>query len=386
MDDVVHRISRRFEEYTTLVSSFLINSILYRRKAMASADIRRVVIIRLDHIGDVILSMPAVANLRAHFPQAHIAMVVNSTAVPIASCFPQVDEVLHYDARYFDRTDRGRSFNFAGGMSFAREMRKRDYDLIVDLRGSFASLLFALIAKSRHRVDRGTYLVQRKLGAASVASEHEAGVNLDILALAGVPARTQELSLKIPRAELDSADSMLEALRESAPHSPIVVIHSGSPTPLKRWSAARYAQLARRLHREYDARIVLVGGREDNQAQPIVSAMTGQVTDLSGKTTLEQLASILQKADLFIGNDSGPMHLAAACGAKVVGLFGPTSPRRFGPYGDHCTALRMESDCSPCMRDECKTPGYRCIDRISVDDVMAAVRQMMQPGAVHGSR
>jgi ADP-heptose:LPS heptosyltransferase len=129
---------------------------------------------------------------------------------------------------------------------------------------------------------------------------------------------------------------------------------------------------------EADARIVLIGGRGEKQfTRPIALATNEQVTDLSERTTLGQLAAILQKADLFIGNDSGPMHLAAACGTKVIGLFGPTSPQRFGPYGSGCVALRMEDNCPPCMKEECRRPGYRCIDSISVDDVMKTVKELL---------
>jgi len=386
--------SRRFfEEYITLVLSFLVSLVLYRREGLASADIRRIVIIKLDHIGDVILSIPAVANLRAHFPRAHIAMVVNSSSEPIARYILHVDEVLCYNARFFDRSGSSRMFDFARGARFAREMRRREFDLIVDLRGSFASLFFALIAKSKYRIDRGTYLVQRKLGRISSAWEHEAEVNLDILARAGVPTRSREISLHLTQEDLDSADSLLRGgpilvgkCSKPDSHSPIIVIHPGAPVLLKRWPAERYARLTCRLLQEYNAQIILVGGKgEEWIARSVASATTGrdacptnrQIIDLSGRTTLGQLAAVLRKADLFIGNDSGPMHLAAACGTKVIGLFGPTSPQRFGPYGDNCAVLRMERDCPPCMRDECKLPGYRCIDRISVDGVMEVVRQSL---------
>jgi lipopolysaccharide heptosyltransferase II len=392
----VRQFSRTFEEYVTLVSSFLVSSMLYRRKDLSFADIRRIVVIRLDHIGDVILSIPAVANLRVHFPRARIAMVVSSSSEPIARYIPHVDEILCYDARFFDRSGSTRMFDFARGVRFAREMGRRKFDLIVDLRGSFASLFLALIAKSKYRIDRGTYLVQRKLRRIPLASEHEAEVNLNILARGGVPTLSREMSLHLTRADLDSVDALLRGCptlvrkcTEPDSHSPIVaqftahplvVIHPGASAPVKRWPAQRYARLARQLSQEYDARIVLVGGRgEERIARSVVSAMRGQVIDLSGQTTLGQLAAILRKADLFIGNDSGPMHLAAACGTKVIGLFGPTSPQLFGPYGDNCAALRMERDCPPCMRDECNLSGYRCIDRISVDDVIEVVRQMMPP-------
>ncbi len=373
----VRQLSRSFEEYTTLIFSSLVNLAFYRRKDLASAEIRRIAIIKLDHIGDVILSIPAIANLRASFPQAHIAMVVKSSSELVARYIPYVDEILCYDARYFDRSRGGKMLDLSRGMRFAREMRNREFDLIVDLRGSFASLLFAMIAKSEHRVDRGTYLVQRKSGRISPVSEHEAEVNMDILARAGVPIRLKEMFLELEKADLDSVDSLLRAGGELNLHSPVVVIHPGGPASLKRWSAERYAQLTCELLREYNARIVLVGGKGEKQiAHSIVSEMNEQAFDLSGRTTLGQLAAVLRRADLFIGNDSGPMHLAAACGTKVIGLFGPTSPQRFRPYGDNCIALRMETDCPPCMREECRRPEYRCIDSISVNDVMNTVRQM----------
>ena len=373
----LREISRKIEEYVTLIFSSLISSIRYRRRDLNSADIRRIVIIKLDHIGDLILSIPAVANLRAHFPQAHIAMVVSSASEQVARYIPYVDEVLCYDARFFDRSGDSKAFDFARGMRFAREMRDRDFDLIVDLRGSFASLLFALIARSKYRIDRGTYLIQRKLGKISPESEHEAEVSLDILAQAGLPIRSRRMSMSLSEVDIDSAHLLLRKAGEVSSLCPIAVIHPGVPSALKSWSIEKYVQLADRLMQDYNAQIVLVGGKGEEQvAQSIISLMNGEAINLSGQTTLGQLAAVLQKADLFVGSDSGPMHLAAAYGTKVIGLYGPTSPQRFGPYGDRCLALRMESDCPPCMKGECKRRGYKCIDRISVDNVMEAVKQI----------
>jgi len=374
----VEHLSRSLEEYSTLIASSLINSIFYRQRDLVSANIRRIVVIKLDQIGDVILSIPALANIRMRFPKAHMAMVVNSSSEPIARRIPYLDEVFCYDAGFFHRSGKRKMLDFARGMRFARDMRRRKFDLIVDLRGSFASLLFALVAKSRYRIDRGTYLVLRKLGRTSPASEHEADVNLDILARAGLPVPTREMSLELSQDDMNIANSLLGHTNKLASPSPIVVIHPGSPGHLKCWPAESYAQLAHQLLREYSVRVVLVGDKSEMQvAQSIMSAIDGQATDLSGRTTLGQLAAVLRRATLFVGNDSGPMHLAAACGTKVIGLFGPTSPQRFGPYGDRCMALRMETDCSPCMRDTCRRSGYRCIDRISVNDVIAAIRKMI---------
>lgn len=375
MHGKIRSISRTLEEYATLVCSFLINSVFYRRRNLSQANIQRIAIVKLDHIGDIILSMPAIANLKAHFPNAHITMIVNSALREVAGYIPDIDEIVKYDARFFDRSGKSRMFDFGRGISFARDMRRREFDLIVDLRGSFATLAFALIAQSEYRVDRATYLIERKIGRISDALEHEADVNLDLLVRSGISIYSRDISLILREKDIASAGLLLPNCSES----PFVVIHPGPSVALKCWPADRYTRLICELQKRYKAYVALVGGRGEEQiTHSIASATDNKVIDLSGKTTLGQLSAILQRADIFIGNDSGPMHLAAACGTKVIGLFGPTSPQRFGPYGKNCIALRMESDCPPCMREKCNIPGRRCIDKISVDDVMATVEQITQ--------
>jgi len=375
----INRYLRTLEEYTTLVFSFIIG--LFYRNRISSADIKRIAVIKLDHIGDVILSIPAIINLGENFPDAHITIVVNPVSEQIARLIPHVDEVICYNARFFDRTGKAKAFDFVKGLHFAKNMKSRNFDLIVDLRGSFASLLFALIAKSKYRIDRGTYLIHRrrnhsKLSSKTVAVKrrgdqwtlkHEAEISLDILVKAGVLIRTKKSSLdpsRIPDAPIEYPDVS-------------VVIHPGGPMLIKRWSADRYVELTRQLLQRYPIRIALIGGKDESElVNSIVSAVgDDRVIDLSGKLTLIQLASLFYKADLFIGNDSGPMHIASACGTKVIGLYGPTDPERFGPYGDNCIALRMEDKCQPCSQDECKFKDYRCVDLISVEDVINLVNE-----------
>ena len=149
MQSKITQLSRTLEEYITLVSSSFINSIFYRKRCQAEADIRRIVVIKLDHMGDVILSIPVVANLKAGFPEAKITMVVNSSSRSIANYIPHVDDIIYYDARFFDRSGNKKMFDVAGALRFAGDIKKRDFDLIVDLRGSYASLLAAVRSITR---------------------------------------------------------------------------------------------------------------------------------------------------------------------------------------------------------------------------------------------
>jgi ADP-heptose:LPS heptosyltransferase len=375
MSNKINHFLRIIEEYATLIFSFIIG--LFYHQQVSSADIKRIAVIKLDHIGDVILSIPAIINLGENFSDERITMVVNPASEQIAKLIPHVDEVICYNAKFFDRTGKAKAFDFVKAFHFAKDMKSRNFDLIVDFRGSFASLLFALTAKNRDRLDRGTYLIRRKLAltkatlnkADQYTPNHEAEISLDILAKAGITIKTK-------RSHLDLSgipDDLIE-------YSDInIVIHPGGPMLLKRWSADRYAEVIRQLLKHYSVRVALIGGKDESELVRSIISMVGdnRVADLSGKLTLVQLAYLFKKADLFIGNDSGPMHIASACETKVIGLYGPTDPERFGPYGDNCVILRMEDKCKPCSQDKCKFKDYRCIDRISVDDVMNVVSKII---------
>lgn len=254
-------------------------------------------------------------------------------------------------------------------------MIRKKFDLVIDLRGCFASIFYALFGNAEYRLDRGTYLIKRKTGRIKLAPEHEALVNLDILKKAGINPSYGKLSLKLSSEDLEIANSLLSKYSKSC----IIAMHPGGPTGLKRWDSSMYISLASEIKDKYNPLIIILGGKDDREIAKYIGSYLGRdVLDISGQTSLGQLASILKKSDLFIGNDSGPMHLAAICGTKTIGLFGPTSPERFGPFGEHCISIRKERNCPPCMEEKCKKPGYRCIDQISVNDVMEFVRKKLE--------
>ena len=374
MYNKLKQLVRSFEEYSSLLLSFIVNLLIYQRKYLDAAKIRKIIIFRLDHLGDVLLSIPAIANIRKSFPLAHITMVVNASSEPLARLIPYVDDIVCYNARFFDRSDSVKILDIGHVIRFLNGMKKK-YDLIFDLRGSFISILFAIVSKSKYRFDRGTYLINRKLK--SKPEEHEAEINLGIVARSGISIESKEISLNLGQNDSGFADALLYEF--GASNLRVIVIHPGSPTILKRWSEERYASLIIQLLLEYPSRVLIIGGKSEKEiAEHIISKVNDQnVIDLTGQMDICQLAAVLKKSDLFIGNDSGPMHLAASCGTKVIGLFGPTNHKRFGPYGSNCITLRKEPDCSPCAKESCKFSNYKCIDQISVDHVMAIARQML---------
>ena len=151
----------------------------------------------------------------------------------------------------------------------------------------------------------------------------------------------------------------------------MIAIHPGSPIPIKRWMPERYAELADWLIARKRAQILFVGVEDEI---PIITDIQGlmraETNNVAGKTSLTQLASILQTCSVFIGNDSGPMHLAAAVGIPTIGLYGPGDPTRFGPVGTMCQTIRRKTDCPPCPETTCRFGTDGCMSAIRVTDVI----------------
>ncbi|MBN1527106.1 MAG: glycosyltransferase family 9 protein, partial [Candidatus Omnitrophica bacterium] len=161
----------------------------------------------------------------------------------------------------------------------------------------------------------------------------------------------------------------------------VIAVHPGASCPSKRWSAERFAQAADRIAERYDARVVIIASEKDRVfGDKVASLMKRPPLNLSGKTSVADLASVLKRARLFISNDSGPVHIACAVGTPVVDIFGRNdrglSPRRWGPTGANDIVLHKEVGCEVCLAHNCKL-GFKCLDAITVDEVVGAAEKIL---------
>ena len=224
------------------------------------------------------------------------------------------------------------------------------------------------------------------VGVPVAGLKHEAALYLDTVRAVGI--EVDEPRLEFYSAEEDRrhvaemlALSPAEGLR-AAPQVPLVVIHpAGGSNPgmtlsAKRWPPRRFAALADRLIEERGAQVFLVGGPDDGPiAASIKEAMRQKPWDLTGQLTLGQLGALLERCDLFIGHDTGAMHLAVAVGAPVVAIFGPSDPRMYGPYGENSVVLWHDVGCNPCLlrgRWNAACSHFRCIEAVTVEEVWQA--------------
>ena len=281
---------------------------------------------------------------------------------------PDVNKVLEYNSPAFCRT--GPPTSFKQTFQLYRALRRQKYDLIVELRNDWRIVCFSLLRVAPKRLDRATLQVTNKLGFAQFTGIHETTRNLDVLDKAGIPTPIKTTTFSLTAEDKKWASNFLTA-HPLGEERPLIAIHPGSPIPLKRWMPERYAELADWLIARKRAKILFVGVEAE---MPIITEiqelMQAESINIAGKTTLTQLASILHISNGFIGNDSGPMHLAAAVGTPTIGLYGPGDPTRFGPVGTKCQAIQRKQDCPPCPGTTCRFGKDGCMSKIQVTDVI----------------
>jgi N-acetylglucosaminyldiphosphoundecaprenol N-acetyl-beta-D-mannosaminyltransferase len=337
----------------------------------------RILIIQPGDLGDLILSTPAVSALREAYPQAFIGLLALSHAAPVIDGTGLVDVVVT-----LDRKTAGSTVAFFRPENLKRifSLRQYRFDTVLYFRqftlkaGTLKFALIALASGAKRQIGlqngNGWFLTD-SLPDEGFGAKHQAQYWLDLVGLIGVDSRPRP-------AVVGTVDD--STLPPKIPGHPRVVIHAGSGgfSLARRWSPEGFAAVANRLHQTHQAEIVLVGGKGDD-TDAVEAALTpdtkSNVINLSGKTPLAELTSVLASADVFIGADSGVMHLAAAAGAPVAAIFGPSNPDAWGPWtpqGRHFV-IRSAPECSPCSYID-HTVGLRdgCAARTSMRMVTPA--------------
>lgn len=347
---------------------------------------RRILLVQLADIGDLVLATPALAALRDALPDAHLTLLAASHTAPIVPP-GLVDEVKMLDKASFNGT---LAFFRPANLRRVFALRHGRYEAVLFFHHFTlkpGTLKFWLIAKaSRARqiigLDNGNgWFLTQRLPDGGFGAKHQARYWLDLVALLGASATDQPAQVRA------QADPAIMALLESTAGGPLVMLHPGSGgySLARRWDAAGFAAVADALHRERGARVVLVGGNGDG-ADAVRQAMTHAPIDLSGRTrSLASLAAVLRQADLFIGADSGVMHLASAVGVPVVAVFGPSNPDAWGPWTPQSPAAVVRSSvlCSPCsyvghgigLREGCA--ARTCMRLVTPERVLAAAHALL---------
>ncbi|MEA3459660.1 MAG: glycosyltransferase family 9 protein [Chloroflexota bacterium] len=358
---------------------------------------KRILVVKLSDIGDVLTATPALRALRQSFPAARIDALVPPNSAPVLVGSPLVDGVLiSRKFRYERPLDALHLGVLAEALYLLSKLHSFRYDTTVILHHlttrwgalKYAALALASGANVRIGLDngRGWFLTHRARDL-GFGAKHEVEYWLDVVETVG--ATTDDLSLEVaisPAAEA-FANGQIPMANDRCP---LVAIHPGSGgySPARRWSTEGFAHVADALVERYGARIVLVGTPADGISK-VASLMHSEAVNLEGKTTLKQLAAVLRRCDLFIGADSGVMHLACAVGTPVVAIFGPSNHKAWGPWtprGEErgrAVVVRADLPCSPCSyvgfsvrrREGCK--ARTCMRLVTPEMVLEAATELL---------
>jgi heptosyltransferase-1 len=339
-----------------------------------------ILIIKLSAIGDVIHALPAVSALRKRYPNADITWVIEEAASDLILDHPHLDRVIVSRRKsWIGDLKGGRgSGSLKEIRTFLSELRARPYDLVIDFHGLFKSALIVFLSGGIRKL--GYESLQELSGLfynekiPEDMNKHAVDRYLDFARYLGAQQGTPEFVIPIREKNESRVRALLQGSR-IGPNDLFVAISPQALWETKLWSDQKFAQLSERIIQELNLPVVFTGG-DGKSAEDIQSFMTLPSFDLSGRTTLRDLACLYRQAALLVTTDSGPMHLAAAVGTPVVALFGPTDPARTGPYGEGHTVIRSDLPCSPCFLRTCET--RHCMREITVEDVFQTVRKKLE--------
>lgn len=347
---------------------------------------RRILVYRCGALGDTIVALPAMRALREAFPDAELALMTANEGDGIV----WTDEVLR-EFGWFRHVVTYRSRELAtirGLLGVLGRVRAVRPDLVVYLASDHNSgmrawrdRLFFLCAGTWRFVTASSAKVTffGRLHRERRVYPFEVDRLLDALRDAGIATGAARFDLPL-RVEHAGRVSALLAASRLEPGRPLVAMCPGSKQPAKRWPLERYAELGARLVAEAGANVVIVGGGDDARAAGIVAHAWphGRFAVLAGRLSVLESAEALRRCDVYVGNDTGAMHLAAAVDTPCVGVFAAREPgRSWHPYGDAHVVLRREVSCANCYLTECTTEGLRCLTAITVDDVWGACHALL---------
>jgi len=328
------------------------------------------------------MSEPALAALRELFPTAEITLLVKPAVAELLRGHPALQRILVYE-------DPGRHVGITGKWTLAGTLRRLRFDLAILFQNAFEAALLTFLAGIPRRYGYATdgrrFLLSDPIAAPERTKiGHQVQYYLDMLRPLGSERPAGSPRLFLSQEEEQAMDQRLA--EAGVDESDLLVgLNPGSTYgSAKRWLPERFAETADRLSQEQGmqsgrrVRVVIVGARwEEALGRAIADRMQVKPIQLSGRTTMRELMAVIKRCDLFLTNDTGPMHLAASFGVPVVALFGPTDSRTTSPFGSGHTIVRHPVECAPCLLRECPI-DHRCMTRISVDEVYgAAVKQLV---------
>lgn len=394
---IENRLKKQIAEIINiLLFLFLFPFIL--KKSSFPKKIKKILIIRLDHIGDVIMSTPVYREIKKKYPKSKIYAMVGKWGEEILTSNPYIDELIIHNCPWWQKV-RGEKANYLFWLfrelpQVIKKIRNEKFDVGIDLRGDFRHILFFLfLPRVKYKISYsrsgGTYLLDKPVKF--YINQHEIEKNFRLLEEIGI--KVEEKESKRPQIFLkDNEREKIEKILVSygiTRNKIKIVIHPFANNPLRTWKISNYIEVIYWLILKYEPAIFIVGGKMEKLEKEIENNLKNLVINLIGKLNLKETSALIEKCDFFIGNDSSIAHIASSFKIPSLILFGPTSPDRCLPYSEFTFFIYKKFSCSPCLQKKCiitksKIIG-KCMESISVGEVKMKIEAIFKRGLSHYS-
>jgi lipopolysaccharide heptosyltransferase II len=351
-------------------------------KPIDLSRVKNILIIMMGGIGNMIFLTPALKALRKALPSSTLSFLLG----------PYEAEKVVEGSHYIDQkitVEPDESTGISANIKLIRKLKKRDFNLSITSTGTnpLKSGLLCALAGIEYRLGeniRGMGLFYN-LKVPFDRNRHEVESNIQLIQRLGI--EVDDRNLFIQRSEEDKNSAQKFFTRHNLEGKLVVGMHPGSgihQAGFKRWPKERFSQLADKLINDFGASVILFGGTEETElANEMKDMMESPPLIMTGKTTLPETAALIEKCRLFFSNDSGLLHVACAVSTPAIGMFGPTSPKRTGPYSGSSSVIRKDLDCSPCYFGKpVHCDHFDCLNLVTVDDVIQEAKKRLEK---HGS-
>jgi len=342
----------------------------------------KILIVRLSALGDIVHALPVLAAIKKAMPDAQVDWLVEENYTAILALASGLHRRVIVRAKASGETPEAISFTSGGGYwRAARYLRAQRYDLALDLQGLLKSAVWARMSGAKRVIGFDRAYLREEL-AASFYSEsvvpddsgHVMRKNLSILSALQITPPSPELRLQ-PVA----TPAMVKSIQAAGGSNGYIVINPGAAWPNKRWPPDRFGALAKALRDRTGLHSLVTWGPQERALADAVSQASGSAATPAPPTSVSDLAALMQSAALAISGDTGPLHIAAAVGTPIVGLFGPTRPERNGPWEPRDEVISRSETCVCHHKRQCLR-GAPCINEIAVDQVIAAAERRLRSG------
>jgi heptosyltransferase I len=341
-----------------------------------------ILVVRLTSLGDVLMSIPAVKALKEGLPDARVSWLVEGPVAELLSHQDFVDHVIRFPRDLIVRSLKGGSSlqTLSHLSTFLRALRARKYDALIDFHGILKSALLGYAARAEKRIGfgrmfakEGSWLAYHERVNGTDRGLHKVERNMLLARHLGVNGAVPRVELVAPPYAETYVNDML-AEHEIRP--PIIALFPfcSKGSRFKRWELANYAELVRRMKNSIPATVLIVWGPDEEEEAKQLRDMAGAGVVLPANLGVAQLCALLKRADMYVGGDTGIMHLAAFSGIPVLAIFGPTDPRVNAPFGPMHKIVRQDLPCSPCRNKDCNE--RTCLTSITPEAVFEEVKEM----------